>query len=426
MRNYNTLNEILKDETVNFIKNLSSGLGKVDTHFISDVTSGILKHNSVNLSDIVRQTGKTNIKKGVERLERHLDSFDDISEVIQDNYENMVRPYINARKLYFVDRSDITKSETTKFDNLGYVLDGSNEHKVSKGYQINEIATLDNSNQPISLVSELRSANDEDYKSENELWSKHIEYVNKTYGKGTFIMDRGFDGAILMEKVIKMGSDFIIRAKCLTRNVYVNGDKTTIRNIALHHKGYYKFNSRGQNLKVYAVQIRIKTQDTKELKQQPLTLIIVKGFTTDKNILNEAYMALITSRVVSGKNDVLQVVRDYLLRWKIEENFKYKKQQFSLEKIMVRRYKRIKTLNTLLSYVMFFSNVINLKAIGKVIRKNKIHLKNEVKFWLYRVSEGIKEIMSFLSIELMKIIYPKRQPRRRDLWTVCGVAFRPY
>ena len=259
MRNYNTLNEILKDETVNFIKNLSSGLGKVDMHFISDVTSGILKHNSVNLSDIVRQTGKTNIKKGVERLERHLDSFDDISEVIQDNYENMVRPYINARNLYFVDRSDITKSETTKFDNLGYVLDGSNEHKVSKGYQIHEIATLDNSNQPISLVSELRSANDEDYKSENELWSKHIEYVNKTYGKGTFIMDRGFDGAILMEKVIKMGSDFIIRAKCLTRNVYVNGEKTTIRNIAINHKGFYNFNSRGQKLKVYSKAIKIKS-----------------------------------------------------------------------------------------------------------------------------------------------------------------------
>lgn len=55
-----------------------------------------------------------------------------------------------------------------------------------------------------------------------------------------------------------MGSDFIIRAKCLTRNVYANGDKTTIRNIALHRRDYYKFNSRGQNLK-NVVQIRIKT-----------------------------------------------------------------------------------------------------------------------------------------------------------------------
>lgn len=424
MKNYTTLNDNLKDETVNFIKDLTNNLGKVDTHFITDVTSGILKHNSVNLSDIVRQTGKNNIKKGVERLERHLDSFDDISVVIQNNYENMVKPYINARKLYFVDRSDITKQENTKFENMGYVLDGSNEHKVSKGYQINEISTIDNSNQPISLVSELRSANDNDYKSDNELWSKHIEYVTNTYGKGTFIMDRGYDSAILMENLVKMGADFIIRAKFLTRNVYVNGEKTTIRNIALKHKGYYKFNSRGQNLKVYAVQIRIKTQDAKELKQYPLTLIIVKGFATDKNTLNEAYMALITSRVVSGKNDVLQVVRDYLLRWKIEENFKYKKQQFSLEKIMVRRYKRIQALNTLLSYVMFFSNVINIKALGKTIRTIKLQLKGEVKFWLYRISEGIREIMSFLSMELMKLLYPKRQPRTRNIFTVMGVSFR--
>ena len=426
MKNYSTLNDILKDETANFIKDLTKGLNKVDTHFITDVTSGILKHNSVNLSDIVRQTGKTNIKKGVERLERHLDSFNDISNKIQQNYEAMVKPYINARKLYFVDRSDITKQENTKFENMGYVLDGSKEHKVSKGYQINEIATLDNSNQPISLVSELRSANDGAYKSDNVLWSNHIEYVSNTYGKGTFIMDRGFDGAILMEKVLKTSSDFIIRAKCLTRNVFVNGEKTTIRDIAIKHKGQYKFNSRGQNLKVYSTPIKIKSSDAKELKNHQLTLIIVKGFTLDKNTLNEAYMALITSRTTIGKNDVLQVVRDYLLRWKIEENFKYKKQQFSLEKIMVRRYKRIQALNALLSYVMFFSNVINLKALGKTIRKTKIQLKKEIKFWLYRVSEGIKEIMSFLSIELMKILYPKRHPRRRDLWTVCGIAFRPY
>ena len=65
MKNYNTLNDNLKDETVNFIKNLINGLGRVDTHFITDVTTGILKHNSIILSDIVRQTGKTNIKKAL-------------------------------------------------------------------------------------------------------------------------------------------------------------------------------------------------------------------------------------------------------------------------------------------------------------------------------------------------------------------------
>lgn len=426
MKNYNTLNGILKDETVNFIKKLSKELGKVDTHFISDIVTGVITNNSVILSDIARASGSSNIKKTVERLERHLDSYNEIEQTILKNYIEMIKPYINNRHLYFVDRGDVVKGDNTKFENKGTVLDGSKGHSIKKGYQLNDICTIDNNNQPISLISQLRSSKDEDYNSDNTLWLEHIKFVNETYGKGTFILDRGYDGAPLMQKIIEIGSDFIIRAKYLTRNIYVNGEKTTIRNIALKHKGYYKFNSRGQNLKVYSATIRIKTNDAKELRNKALTLVIVRGYVQDKRTLNEAYMALITSRNISGKNDVLQVVRDYILRWKIEENFKYKKQQFKLEKIMVRRYKRIQALNTLLSYVMFFSNVINLKALGKTIRKQKKHIKNEVKFWLYRISDGIKEIISFFSNEIIEIIYPKRRKRRRDLWTVCGVPFRPY
>ena len=200
MKNYNTLNEILKDEIVNYIKKISKGLGKVDTKFIADVTTGILSNNSVLLSDIVRQTGNLNIKKGVERLERHLDSFDEIKNKLLINYINMVKAYINKRHLYFVDRGDIVKDNNTKFENKGLVLDGSDLHTVKQGYQINEIATIDNNNQPISLVSELRSSNDEDYKSDNDLWLQHMNYVNNIFGKGTFIMDRAYDSAILMEK----------------------------------------------------------------------------------------------------------------------------------------------------------------------------------------------------------------------------------
>ncbi len=54
---------------------------------------------------------------------------------------------------------------------------------------------------------------------------------------------------------------------------------------------------------------------------------MVKGFALDDRTLNEAYMVLLTSRTISGKAQVLQVVRDYALKCKIEENFKYKKQQ---------------------------------------------------------------------------------------------------
>ncbi len=226
----------------------------------------------------------------------------------------------------------------------------------------------------------------------------------------------------------KTYNDFIIRAKSLDRKVVYLNKKTSISDIGKKAKGKHKFQAKiagkDVDLKVSSFNIRIENKDAKELKNHLLTLVIVKGYIQDKRTLNEAYMALIALRKVPGKNEVLQVVRDYILRWKIEENFKYQKQQFRLEIIMVRRYKRIKVLYKLLSMIMFFNNTLNIKALGKTIRKLIPQLKKEVKFWLYRVSEGVKEILTFFSAEIMKILYPRRQSRRRDLFTVMGVSFR--
>ena len=428
MNNYTALNDKLLDELTNFTSKLSNGLGKVDTHFLCDIINGIVSNNSIILSDIVRSTGMTNIKKGVERLERHIDSFDGISNIVKDNYQTIVKQLINPRKLYFVDGGDITKNENTKFENMGYVLDGSKEHSLARGYKIFEIDTIDNSNQPLNLISDLstsdKKANDVNKElSENNEWLKRIENVSKTYGNGTFIMDRGFDGSILMGKIIGMGNDFIIRAKNLNRYVYVNGEKTTISNLARKHKGFYKFDTKidgvTTHLKVSSMNITIKSQDAKSINKHLLTLVLVKGFGD-----TDAYMALITSRKVSGKDKVLQVLRDYILRWKIEENFKFKKQQYGLEKIKVRRYKRIQTLNNLLSMVMVINNIINLKVLGKTLRKEINQIRKNIHMWLYRLTDGIKKIIKIISSEIMQRLYPKRQPRRRDLFTVMHVPFR--
>ena len=428
MNNYTALNEKILEELTNFTSNICKGLGKVDTHFLCDIINGIVSNNSIILSDIVRASGMNNIKKGVERLERHLDSFDEIANKVQDNYSSIVKPLINPRNLYFVDGGDVTKDENTKFENLGYVLDGSNEHKLARGYKIFEIDTIDNANQPINLISDLRTSdkkvNDSNKElSENTEWLKRMGKVSNIYGIGTFILDRAFDGAILMEKIIEMGNDFIVRAKCLTRNVYVNGIKTTISNLARTHKGFYKFdtNIRGKmtHLKVSSVNIKIQSQDAKNINKHLLTLVIVKGYGD-----TDAYMALITSRKVSGKDQVLQVVKDYISRWKIEDNFKFKKQQYGLEKIKVRRYKRIQVMNYLLSMVMLFNNIINLKALGKTLRRQVIQIRKYIHMWLYRLADGIKKIINIMSKEIIEKIYPKRKPRRRDLFTVMHVPFR--
>lgn len=48
------------------------------------------------------------------------------------------------------------------------------------------------------------------------------------------------------------------------------------------------------------------------------------------------------------KKDVHKIIRAYMSRWRIEENFRFKKQQYELENIRVRTLKAINTLNMLL------------------------------------------------------------------------------
>lgn len=428
MNNYTLLEQKILVDLTYFIKNITKNLGKVDTHFLCDLINGIISNNSIILSDIVRSTGNSNLKKGVERLERHLDSYDKIAEIVDNNFSNIVKDIIDPRHLYFVDGGDITKDENTKFENLGYVLDGSKEHSLARGYKLFEIDTIDNAGQPLNLVSDLSTSDNKVNDSNKELsenleWLKRIKLVSNTYGKGTFIMDRGFDGAILMENIIESGNDFIIRAKSLDRIIYINNEKTMIKDYAKKIKGYYKYDVKidgeMQHLKVSSTNIRIKNQSAKNLKNKQLTLVIIKGYGG-----TDAYMALLSSKNVSGKNAVLEIVNNYVSRWKIEENFKFKKQQYGLEKIKVRRYKRIQVLNKLLSMVMIFNNIINMKALGKTLRKVKTQARKRIKMWLYRVTDGIKEIYNIFSSEIMKILYSKRQPRRRDLFTVMGVSFR--
>jgi IS4 transposase len=72
-------------------------------------------------------------------------------------------------------------------------------------------------------------------------------------------------------------------------------------------------------------------------------------------------MILATNRPILGKDDVVEICRTYLCRWRIEEYFRFKKQSFGFENFRVRSLKAINNLNTLATYAVSF--------IGRVMGK---------------------------------------------------------
>lgn len=434
MSNYTTIERKIEEKFINFSEKMTIGLGKPDTKFMCDVLTGIIRNKSVILSDIARTSSNMQnilLKKGVERLGNHLGTFSNIEPIIDSNYSNIVKEYIHPDHLYFIDGGDIAKDDKTTFENKGNIVDGSKGHLLAKGYKIFEIDTVDKLNQPISLISDLMSTNDKVTEankelSENSEWIKRMKIVKNTYGIGTFVGDRGFDGAIFMQNIIEMGCDFIIRANHTNRSVYVNNEKTSIENIKSKLKGKFNFNTfykeKEQHLKVSFKQVIIKNRDAKDLEKSPLTIIVIKGF-YDKD---DASMTLITNKKITCKKDVMKIVRSYLSRWKIEQNFKFKKQEYKLEEIKVLRYGRIVAMNKLLSMALIFNNIINEDIETTVVKNEVRQIRKRVSFWLARVSDGLAIKIRFFANQIVKKLYPKPQPRRRDLWTTCDIAFRPY
>lgn len=105
-------------------------------------------------------------------------------------------------------------------------------------------------------------------------------------------------------------------------------------------------------------------------------LLIVSGLS------QEHPMILLTNRPIHSKEDVIKVVRLYFSRWRIEEYFRIKKQEYDFENMRARTLKSINNLNLLLRLVMGLLSIlveeIDRKLLTiKIIERSK-SLRNDV------------------------------------------------
>ncbi len=87
----------------------------------------------------------------------------------------------------------------------------------------------------------------------------------------------------------------------------------------------------------------------------------------------------------------------YKLRWRIEEYFRAKKQNYDFENFRIRSLKGINVLNKILTCVMLHNGIlaekINKKLLViKIIEASK-SLKNKLLVWYGQISSGIREIL---------------------------------
>lgn len=113
----------------------------------------------------------------------------------------------------------------------------------------------------------------------------------------------------------------------------------------------------------------------------------------------ERPLILLTNRNIHSKEDVIKVVRLYFSRWRIEEYFRAKKQEYEFENIRLRTLKEINNLNLFLTihlgHINKLAEEINTKLLSiKIIEVSK-SIRNKAIVWMSQFARGIKRILSY-------------------------------
>ena len=392
MNNFTTNTYEMKREILNFSEKIAKKLSKSEKKFIQDIEYGIAASGSCLISDISRSLNEDiKLKNTIERLCDNLNSFDD-TETLYNNYIEEIGDIYGKEPVVLFDDSDISKVYGKNFEDLDDVIDASSQDKkVTKGYHVCEATILtEKENQLISVYSQIYSCKSKDFKSMNDYTFKSIEAAKKVLNRKFIgVFDRGYDD----NKIIDYMDDnyFVIRMN--DRRVFLfKGKKKNAYEEAKKRKGKVRMTLWFDDNEEYEVYIS-HTKVTLPHNGKDYELVFCYGLSEERPLI------LLTNRKIHSKDDVIKVVRLYFSRWRIEEYFRAKKQEYKFENIRLRTLKGINNLNLFLTihlgHINKLAEEINRKLLSiKIIEASK-SIRNKVIIWMSQFARGIKKILSY-------------------------------
>jgi hypothetical protein len=395
MANYTTDLHEIKRAISTFSKNITKSLNQVDNKFIMQMLYGLLKSSSTIISDVALALNE-DIKRinTVKRLTRHLASFTNV-DTIHKNYLKQIHTLLPDNPIVIVDDSDVIKPLGIKFESLGTVRDGSasttSKNVYEKGYHICEMVALTKKEkQPVSLYSNIYSNVEENFESTNSKTLDGLNSIMSQFNKKVlFVFDRGFDNLAFYKHIDQNKHFFLTRIK-ETRNFKYKDKTVNVKELRDSRKGMIAtdiwFNHKKVPCKISYLKVSLP-----KYQHHTMHLVLLYG-------LGKKPMMLLTNKVIDSKDAAISIVRAYMSRWRIEEYFRFKKQQFRFENFRVRSLHSIKTLNLLITIAIGFIGM-NVEKLDKNLLSLKIlehskSIKSKVYFKLYRFAEGIKEILA--------------------------------
>jgi len=398
----------VKNEITRIVQKAGESLTVPEKKFVLEMMTGMLATGQTNLTRIaaVLKEGIA-VKNTLKRLQRML-GHEQILEAANRLSLQEARGKVTDETILALDDGDITHQYGRRFENQSRVYDGS--AKDSKpGYNLNQVSGYNQSSgETFPILLDMFSMKESGFLSKTNEALEMIKRVTARVGrKGVWVADREYDNGRVLECFLQAALTFMVRMK-ETRDIWVQGQKRNIREVAEGVNRRVKFNSYGR---FGAVKSTLWLRG----REYQVTLISYK----DRR--NKDIIMFLTSGWVKSTIEMKRRMRGYFKRWGVEECYRFEKQGFGIEKATVRRYGSIKTLLglSLLSWLALIriNENPNLKAeVQKAARMEKNKKKHQPKFVYYRLLQGVKNLLA--GVKRMFLFRWKRRARKALLITI--------
>ena len=421
MINYSRLGYEMKRDFTNFSLKISKGLKRPQEKFVHQMIYGILAGNKLHLSEIARALKESiTLKKTIDRLSKNLHAFDGKDSVMH-NYLGLVRQQVkDDYAVIIIDNSDIVKPASTKLEALSEIRDGSTG-EITQGYLTIEAAVLsEKGKMPLPVYEKVFSAAEKGFISETHENLCCLQSLTENFSSRCVrTLDRGFDANEYYRYFLKHGERFVIRAK-KNRNVIYGGQTCNIMDVALRYKGAYRMDFKDKKGRTIRCKMSCIPVRLCEFPSRELVLAVVYGF-------GEEPMLLLSSLKMQEKKQLCHIItKVYLLRWRIEEYFRFKKQQFELEDLRVMSLQSIRNLNLLamlaVGYISLATSVHKDSIFLAEIKECSKRIYGMPQFVYYAIGYALERVLSMSRSGISSFLPPRVKSQQITLFEYFKMA----
>ena len=421
MINYSRLGYEMKRDFTNFSLKISKGLKRPQEKFVHQMIYGILAGNKLHLSEIARALKESiTLKKTIDRLSKNLHAFDGKDSVMH-NYLGLVRQQVkDDYAVIIIDNSDIVKPASTKLEALSEIRDGSTG-EITQGYLTIEAAVLsEKGKMPLPVYEKVFSAAEKGFISETHENLCCLQSLTENFSSRCVrTLDRGFDANEYYRYFLKHGERFVIRAK-KNRNVIYGGQTCNIMDVALRYKGAYRMDFKDKKGRTIRCKMSCIPVRLCEFPSRELVLAVVYGF-------GEEPMLLLSSLKMQEKKKLCHIItKVYLLRWRIEEYFRFKKQQFELEDLRVMSLQSIRNLNLLamlaVGYISLATSVHKDSIFLAEIKECSKRIYGMPQFVYYAIGYALERVLSMSRSGISSFLPPRVKSQQITLFEYFKMA----